>query len=209
MNKIFKTYFVDQHDLQADVAKILDITDFVADFYRDYISSRVLFYGEKFPEICYPLFFSINFHLLRNYIDSVDRNLYMPNQKQDSSFYCKEFCNELQRIETKRVKQVKDLLSSYISKPEKPFLTEKDIAVDFGGAFIKCCDQIIQKFGPDSMGLVSSGFLESAIFCISIFVIDTEIINQIHTICIEIQREIILALEEYKKIKTRMEVSQN
>lgn len=213
MNKVFDHFFPDPKIHQLSLARALDITDFVVSFYKDYVSSRMKIYGNIFPEVCYPLFLSINFHLLRSYVDSIDRKLYTQHQKKESSPIYKNFVTEVLEIETKTTKRVEDFVDLAVSKKkfftQEKNLTKKDIAIDFGTAFIQCCDQVTAKFGPDSMGLMSAGFLESSLYCISFFVDDMNLLNEIYGETIEAQRQITLVLEEYKKNKLKLDVMEN
>jgi hypothetical protein len=213
MHNFLNIYFPDKNAEQNTVNRILDITDFVCDFYRDYLKSRIISLGKDFPEVCYPLFFSLNFHLIKSYVDSQDRRLYTKFQKEKSTFYGDIFHKRIFQIEQQRTAELNDLIDNYLlSNKCKKFpssLTQKDIVIDFGSAFIKCCDELIKDFGPDSMGLMSAGFLESAFYCICLFIADDSFLDKVEDVCMKTQQDIASALGDYRKNKIKMDVEEN
>lgn len=214
MQDYFKSFFPDEDAQQKSINKILDITDFVCNFYIDYIKSKVLIFGREFTEVCYPLFFSLNFHLIKSYIDSQDRNLQTKFQKEKPTRYGEIFHRQIFEIENKRTAELYQIIDEYnqLNKCKKNHnfkLTQKDIVLDFGAAFIRCCDILIEKHGPDSMGLMSAGFLESALNCIDLFVEDEVTLNRIEVLCIDTQKDIAASLEEYRKEKVKNRIMEN
>lgn len=213
MHNFLKIYFPDKNAEQDTVNRILDITDFVCDFYSDYLKSRIVSYGKDFPEVCYSLFFSLNFHLIKSYVDSQDRKLYTKFQKEKSSFYAENFYKEIFQIEQKRTAELNDLVDEYIlhhqCKKFSSSLTQRDVVIDFGSAFIKCCDALIKDFGPDSMGLMSAGFLESAFYCVSLFMKNDVFLDKIEDVCMKTQKDIASALGDYRKNKVKMDIEEN
>lgn len=214
MHKKLHFYFSDPKKNTEKFERIHKIKDFVFEFYEHYIYSKVAAHGVGFSEACYPLYLSLTFHLLRNHFDSIDRNLHKENKRKDSTWCFKIIDRDLRIIEDRRTAEIEEFIFKYyklkkLPGPEKTKMTRQEIVVDFGAAFIECCDELIEKFGPDTMGLMFCGFLESTFFCLCMFISDKKAQDQLEVLVKRIEKDIWESIQEYEKNRLSLLVSEN